>query len=213
MNIEALWGIRIRTPRLELRLPAEDELAAFFRVAEAGVHPPEEMPFAIPWTDTLTEEAFTSHHKGCWEAWSPDRWTCNLVTFLDGEPIGTQGIESEGFAATRTVETGSWLGQRHQRQGYGTEQRAAVLEFAFRGLGAETACSGALFPNVASQRISEKLGYRVTGIRELSPRGEPIKHYDYRLDRADWRSPVEVRIDGLEPALPLFGADARSATG
>ena len=210
MNIEPLWNIRVRTPRLELRLPTRDELRAFYRVAEAGVHPPEEMPFAVPWTDTLTEEAFASYHRGCWESWSPDRWSCNFVTFVAGEPIGTQGIESERFSETRTVETGSWLGQRHQGQGYGTEQRAAVLEFAFRGLGADTATSGALFPNVASQRISEKLGYRVTGVRELSPRGEPIKHYDYRLDRADWRSPVDVEIVGLEPALPLFGAAPRS---
>jgi RimJ/RimL family protein N-acetyltransferase len=206
VNIDALWSIRVRTPRLELRLPGEDELDAFYRVAAAGIHPPEEMPFGIAWTDSLTEEAFTSFHRGAWGEWSPERWQCNFVAFLDGEPIGTQGMESQSFAETRTVETGSWLGQRYQRKGYGTEQRAAVLEFAFRGLGAEVAMSGALFPNVASQHISEKLGYRVSGISELSPRGEPIQHYDYRLDREDWRCPIDVEIEGLEPALPLFGA-------
>jgi len=40
----------------------------------------------------------------------------------------------------------------------------------------------------------------------VSPRGEPIQHYDYRLDREDWRCPIDVEIEGLEPALPLFGA-------
>jgi RimJ/RimL family protein N-acetyltransferase len=206
VNLEPLWGIRLRTPRLELRLPTDDDLEELFRVAAAGIHPPEEMPFAVPWTDSLTEESFTSFHRAAWRDWSPERWQCNFVTFIAGEPIGTQGLESERFAETRTVETGSWLGRRYQRRGYGTEQRAAVLEFVFRELGAETAVSGALFPNIASQRISEKLGYRVTGTRELSPRGEPIEHYDYRLDRDGWRCPIDVGVTGLEPALPLFGA-------
>ena len=196
----------MRTPQLELRLPTEDELDAFYRVAAAGIHPPEEMPFAIAWTDTLDEDDFKSFHRGTWESWTPESWTCNFVTFLDGEPIGSQTIESRNFAAERTIGTGSWLGRAFQGRGYGTEQRAAVLQFAFAGLGAETAISGALFPNIASQRISEKLGYRVTGISEVAPRGEPVKHYDYRLDRADWRCPLEVRIEGLEAALPLFGA-------
>lgn len=206
MKIDALWSIRLRTPRLELRLPTESELEAFFRVAADGIHPPEEMPFGIAWTDSLTEESFTTFHRNAWRDWAPEKWQCNFVTFLDGEPIGTQGIEAENFAETRTVETGSWLGRSYQGKGYGTEQRAAVLEFAFRELGAEAAVSGALFPNIASQRISDKLGYRVTGISELSPRGEPIQHYDYRLDREDWRCPIDVRIEELEPALTLFGA-------
>ena len=40
---------------------------------------------------------------------------------------------------------------------------------------------------------------------ELAPRGEPIPHYDYRLEREDWRCPIAVEIEGLEAALPLFG--------
>ena len=208
MNIEPLWDIRLRTPRLELRLPTEAELDAFYRVAAGGIHAPDDMPFAIAWTDSLTEESFKSFHRGTWESWSPESWTCNFVTFLDGNPIGTQSIEARNFPEEKTVGTGSWLGEPYQGRGYGTEQRAAVLEFAFAGLGAATAISGALFPNIASQRISEKLGYRVTGISEVSPRGEPIRHYDYRLDRADWRCPIEVEIVGLEPALHLFGASS-----
>jgi RimJ/RimL family protein N-acetyltransferase len=206
VNVDALWAIQLHTPLLELRLPTEDELEELYGVAEAGIHPPDEMPFGIAWTDDLQHDAFVDFHRVAWRDWSPERWQCNFVTFLEGEPIGTQGVESENFAATRTFETGSWLGQSFQGKGYGTEQRTAVVEFAFRGLGAKAAVTGALFPNVASQRISEKLGYRVTGVSELSPRGEPIQHYDYRLDREDWRCPFGVEIEGLEPALPLFGA-------
>jgi RimJ/RimL family protein N-acetyltransferase len=206
VNLEALWEIRLRTPRLELRLPNEDELEALYRVAEAGVHPPGEMPFAVPWTDDLQHDAFIAFHRAAWDEWSPARWDCRFVTFLDGRVIGTQDVGAIDFAEKREVATGSWLGQRIQGQGLGTEQRAAVLEFVFRGLGAAAATSGALIHNVASQRISEKLGYRITGMRDIAPRGEPIPHYDYRIERTEWRCPIDVEVEGVEPALPLFGA-------
>lgn len=206
MKLEPLWGIRVRTPRLELRLPAEEDLVELFRVAEAGIHPPEEMPFFVPWTDDLQLGAFLEFHRGTWAAWRPEKWSLNLVTFLDGRPIGSQGIDGEDFAARREVVTGSWLGAPYQGKGIGTEQRAAVLQLAFGGLGAEAAVSGSLVHNIASQRVSEKLGYRTTGTRTVAPRGEPVEHYDYRLERRDWRCPTDVEITGLEPALPLFGA-------
>ena len=128
MDLGPLFALRLRTPRLELRLPTEDELLELFHVAEAGIHPPEEMPFEIPWTDTLAEDAFLAFHHEQRDHWSPERWACNFVTFLDGRVIGTQAIEAEGFAGERRVQTGSWLGQAFQRRGYGLEQRAAVLE-------------------------------------------------------------------------------------
>ena len=210
MNLEPLWELRLVTPRLVLRLPTEDELDRLFAVAEAGIHPPEEMPFAVAWTDDLHYEEFVAFHRAFWTGWTPEKWTCNFLTFLDGEPIGTQGLSAEDLAAKREVSTDSWIGTAFQGKGYGTEQRAAVLELAFRELGASAATSGALVHNIASQKVSEKLGYAVTGMSELAPRGEPVPHYDYRLEAADWRSPIPVEIVGLASCLPLFGAFPRS---
>jgi RimJ/RimL family protein N-acetyltransferase len=205
MDLAPLFGVRLRTPRLELRLPTDDELVDLYRVAAAGIHPPEEMPFAIPWTDNLAQDSFLAFHRSAREQWSPDRWSCHFGTFLDGRIIGSQSIESANFAVTREIDTGSWLGQAFQRRGYGFEQRAAVLELAFAGLGAQAANSGALVHNIASQRISEKLGYRRTGTREIAPRGAPVLHYDYRVEHEEWRCPIVMKIEGLEAALPLFG--------
>ena len=70
-------------------------------------------------------------------------------------------------------------------------------------LGAVDICPGWLDGNLSSRRVSEKLGYRETGISEMSPRGIPVPHHDLRLERKDWVSPFPVEIDGLEPALPL----------
>jgi RimJ/RimL family protein N-acetyltransferase len=206
MNIAPLWDLRVRTRRLELRLPTDDELVELFHLAERGIHPPEEMPFLVPWTDDLRLGAFLAFHRGAWKAWRPERWSLNLITFLDGEPIGSQALEAQDFTATREVGTGSWLGAPHQGKGIGTEQRAAVLELAFKGLGAEAAVSGSMIHNIGSQRVSEKLGYRLTGTHTIAPRGEPVEQYDFRLERGDWTCPVTVEITGLEASLPLFGA-------
>lgn len=66
-DVTPLLGLRLRTPRLELRLPAEDELAQLARVARQGVHPRDEMPFLIPWTDALDSpsfaEGFVRYHR------------------------------------------------------------------------------------------------------------------------------------------------------
>jgi RimJ/RimL family protein N-acetyltransferase len=206
VNVEALWEIRLRTPRLELRLPSEDELVELFRVAEGGIHPPEEMPFFVPWTDDLRLDTFLEYHHGTWTAWRPEQWLLNLFSFLDGRPIGSQGVGAEEFAVRREVETGSWLGAPYQGKGLGTEQRAAVLELAFAHLGARVALSGSIVHNLSSQRVSEKLGYRVTGSRTIAPRGEPVEHLDYRLEREGWTCPIPVEVEGIKAALPLFGA-------
>ena len=195
----SLAAIRLRTERLELRLASHDELVALGELAVAGIHPPEEMPFGIAWTDDVTVESFVAHHEEAVRVWRPEEWNLHLVVFRDGAPIGVQTITAREYAATREVSTGSFLGKDHQGQGYGTEQRAAVLELAFRGLGARAALSGALEGNIASMRVSEKLGYRVTGMSTISPRGVPVPHTDYRLDVADWPG-YPCDLEGVDPA-------------
>ena len=74
----------------------------------------------------------------------------------------------------REVSTGSWLGQRYQGQGLGTEMRAAVLHLAFTGLGAEFATSNTFTDNAASLGVSRKLGYLPDGIQRQVIRGRPV---------------------------------------
>jgi RimJ/RimL family protein N-acetyltransferase len=209
-ELAPLHWLRVRTPRLELRLGTHDELVALGRLAERGIHPPEEMPFAIAWTDAIGEtdflEEFLAYHEGSLADWSPASWSLNLLVWADGALAGTQGLLAERFAETRHVHTGSWLGAAYQRRGLGTEMRAAVLELAFRGLAAEVASSAWLEGNDSSRRVSEKLGYRVVGMEERSPRGVPVSTTAVELARADWRCPVDVELEGVEPCLELFGA-------
>jgi len=205
MDVSPLFGLRLRTPRLELRLPTREELEALREVALQGIHPREFMPFTVAWTDDAELAEFLDYHEMRRREWSRDAWHLELGVWLEDEPVGVQAIESTSFAKTRTVGTGSWLGQRFQRRGVGTEMRTAVLELAFRGLGAELARSGAIDGNVASLRVSEKLGYRIIGRGTVQPRGVDTPHTDVELRREDWQPPLAVELKGLATCLPLFG--------
>ncbi len=57
------------------------------------------------------------------------------------------------------MASGSWLTASAQGRGIGVEMRAAVLHLAFAGLGALEALTSAWEDNVASQRVSLRLGY------------------------------------------------------
>ena len=207
MNLEPLYGLRIRTPRLELRVPDDEELGRLYEVAAAGIHPPDEMPFGVAWTDELTRERFLEYHRTLRGSWTPTSWKFDLAVRADGELVGVQGLSADDFAETRVAGTGSWLGSPFQGGGIGTEMRAAVLELAFGPLGAVAVTSEAFVANAASRRVSEKLGYAVVGRNTLSPRGVPQPHVLLRLDRARWQgAPFPVEIEGAEPCLPLFGA-------
>lgn len=205
MDVSPLFDLRLRTPRLELRLPTDGELEELRAVALAGIHPAEFMPFSVAWTDDPELADFLAFHESRRSSWTAEEWHLELGVWLDGELVGSQGVGSERFATTRTVGTGSWLGKAFQGRGVGTEMRTAVLELAFRGLGAELARSGAVDGNAASLRVSEKLGYRIVGRGTVTPRGIEVGHTDVELRRGEWRPPLPVEIDRLEPCLALFG--------
>lgn len=141
-----LFGLVLRTPRLELRVPDLTRLAELAALATAGVHDPAVQPFLAAWTDQPPERiapAVLQWNWGTWAGWRPEKWELGLVVIADGRVAGTQSIEADDVATLREVGTGSWLGRAEHGRGYGTEMRAAVLELAFAGLGADFATSEA----------------------------------------------------------------------
>ncbi|WP_414943201.1 GNAT family N-acetyltransferase [Amycolatopsis sp. cmx-11-32] len=205
-----LVGLRLMTPRLELRLPSAEELGALAALAADGIHPPSAMPFLVPWTDRPSAEVargVIQHHWSRLGNWTPDDWSLNLTVLHSGVVVWQQTLGARDLAILREVGTGSWLGKRHQGQGIGTEMRAAVLHLAFAGLGAESAISGAFEDNLASQGISRKLGYRPDGLQRHAVRGGARTVRRLRLLRADWERcrSIPVTIDGLSLCRPLFG--------
>lgn len=212
-----LMGLRLSTPRLELRLPSEDELAELGELAAEGIHEPDRMPFLVPWTDLPPADRARSvvqHHWLRRGNWSPENWALNLVVLADDRVVGLQTVAARDFALLRQVSTASWLGARFQRQGIGTEMRAAVLHLAFAGLNAREAMSGAFEDNASSFTVSMKHGYEPDGVERHVVRGRPVAMRRLRLTRARWETHrhVPVSIAGLPSCLPMFGlSDGNSA--
>jgi len=205
-----LFDLRIRSARLELRLPTDDELVALAALARAGIHDAAEMPFAFPWSTKESprfEREFAQYHWGARASWRPADWSLDLMAVRGGRPIGMQGIFAREFATFRTVKTGSWLGRDFQGRGLGKEMRAAVLALAFDGLGAEVAKTEAFVVNTASAGVSRSLGYEPNGVGRLAPLGEPRDTLRFRMTREMWRSRERppVAIEGLEGCRELFG--------
>src|SRR5438128_11617574 len=118
------FGLVLRTPRLELRLPSSEQLVELGRLAAEGIHDPAEMPFLMPWTDVSPLDrarATIQYRWSTWGAWTPEAWTLDFTVLMDGVVVGTQDMTGRDFATLREVATGSWLGLKYHRQGIGTE--------------------------------------------------------------------------------------------
>ncbi len=205
-----LFDLRVRTPRLELRAPSDDDAVALASLAAEGIHDPASTPFSIPWTDQTSPQLERGALQFIWRSraeWTPEKWHLPLAVCFEGQPIGVQGVGGEQFVSVRSVETGSWLGQRFQGRGFGREMRAAVLHLAFAGLGAERAVSGAWHDNHPSIRVSRALGYEDNGEDVMLRRKEADRQLRFLMRRARWEATArtDISIEQLEPCLDLFG--------
>lgn len=207
-SIEEIWpqfGLRIRSGPLELAAIRDDDVPVLVDLAERGIHPPESMPFAFPWTDAPTTELARNMAVHYWRsrgANSPERWSLALVVRRDGRVVGIQAFATENYLVTRTGETGSWLGLEHQGQGTGTLMRQTMCAFLFDHLDAEEITSAAFVDNPASGAVSRKVGYSPNGQTREKRRDAELAISQRLVLRPSGliRSEHPLEVDGL-PAL------------
>lgn len=212
--VAAIWptfGLVIRTPRLVLRLPRESELPALAQAAR-DIAGPGEPRLQLPWM--YEPSPAMEHHlvQRYWRSlahWKPESWYLTMAVYMDDEPVGVQNIWANDFARARSVGTGSWITRSRQGKGVGTESRSAVLEFAFSCLGAGEAQTEYLHGNIASERVSRKLGYVNNGERLTFREGSgQITQYHLRLTRERWqqtRNGQRAVIAGFSRCASMFG--------
>ncbi|HUR76696.1 MAG TPA: GNAT family protein [Acidimicrobiales bacterium] len=204
-----LFDLSIRTPRVELRSPDDELVCRVVDVARKGIHDPGSMPFGVPWTDAESPEFERNSLKHYWKSradHNPDSWHLPFAVLIDGEPVGVQGVHADNFAKTRVAETGSWLGRAFQGRGIGQEMRAAVLHFAFAGLGAQRCTSGAWHDNGPSLGVSRALGYVENGDDIVLRRGSPDRQIRLLLTRDEWHSRRrdDIEISGLDACMEML---------
>jgi RimJ/RimL family protein N-acetyltransferase len=205
------FDLVVRTPRLTLRYPDDERAAALMDLAaSAGVHDPDFMPFAVPWTrfePPYLERQGMQHYWRTRSELKPEAWDLPLAVYEGDRLVGAQGVGAKAFLITRTVGTGSWLARPEQGRGIGKEMRAAVLHLAFDGLGAEVAVTSAFADNAASIGVTRSLGYVDNGWDVDEREGKAVRHQRFAMERASWEAlrRDDIEIDGLGRCLPVLG--------
>ena len=194
-----LHGLVLTTPDLVLRAMTEADALALAAVA------PDDLVFD-PERPSVGHDVEQSYwrHMGLWRT---DSWVLAFTVVHQGEPVGVQALEGKHFAVRRVVDSYSWLVRDARGRGIGKQMRAAVLELAFRGLGATHAVSEAYEDNAASLGVSHALGYNDNGVavERRDGKDETVMMQHLMLRAEEWTPPFPVTIEGLEPCLPLFG--------
>jgi RimJ/RimL family protein N-acetyltransferase len=206
-----LFDLRVVTPELELRY-IDDALAVeLVLLAAQGIHEPDFMPFATPWTDATSPELERNSMQWYWRCWaetSATRFHMPMAVVVDGCPVGTTSLDATDFPVLRQFESGSWLGRRFQGRGLGIELRRATLHLGFEGLGATLATTTAFFDNGPSLGVTRHLGYTPAGVCRKVRRGVSADSLQFEMTDEHWRRHVrrdDITIEGLEPCLPLLG--------
>jgi RimJ/RimL family protein N-acetyltransferase len=205
-----LFGLRVTTPRLELRYATQEDFAALVELADKGIHDPDYMPFSWAWTQVPQPEKGRTalrYYWSKWAQWSASEWHMMLAVVHEGRVIGVQDCAARKFPERREISSGSWLGRAHQGQGFGTEMRAGMLELAFAGLGARWAVSDAMVDNVPSLAVSRRLGYVDDGFDvAVGDKDAPRLLQRLRLTAEAWREhrTIEAEIHGLDGCRDMF---------
>lgn len=205
-----LFDLRVRTPRVELCYPDDDDLAVIAALAAEGIHDPDTMPFSVPWTRAESPALERAVLQFAWSRrahLAPESWALPLLVSEDGQAVGIQDVSAEQFSVTRSIETGSWLVRRAQGRGIGTEMRAAVLHLAFAGLGAVEAYSASFVDNPASEAVSRANGYEANGSVLSVREGSVVRSRRWVLTRERWlrQRRDDIDIVGLDACRELLG--------
>ena len=207
-----LFGLRLRTERLELRLPTDDELVELLDLARAGIHPPGEMPFGVAWSTIPSpafERGFLQHHWRMRATWSPD----GLEPQPPDRPRRRARSARRRSARRTSPSTGRWRPDR----GSAASSRAA-------GSARRCARRCSALPSTASGRASRRprpssTTRRRTRSRAPSatprtasaawrPRASRATTQNFRMTDELWRARPRppLAIEGLDACRDMFGA-------
>ena len=208
-----LSRLRVRTERLELRLPTGDELLELAALA------PEDLETDPAWATPpgAANPTATAVLQWYWRAlgeWRLDHWRLPLAVWCESELVGFQELEAERFRSLATVESSSWLVAKARGLGVGKEMRAAILNLAFAHLGARVATSGAWESNGPSLGVSRALGYADNGWFLHDHLGRVGRQRRVILEREQWDgSRWPTAVTGLDACRSWFGAPQPSSGG
>ena len=204
-----LFDLRVRTPRLTLRVARDEELLALAERVAGTLLASEQAAFMGAWAQLESpafEREFMRRHWRWRADWSAEDWRLPLGVYERDELLGGIDAWASDFPVLRSALTGSWLVPEARGRGLGKEARAAMLHLCFAGLGARVVRSVAHPDNAASVGVSRSLGYQEDGTStQLGGPGEAVEVVRFKLTRERWRPREDIELSGLEACADLFG--------
>ena len=178
--------MKIETDRLILRkLKASDwsdimEGAGDYEVSKWTMNIP------YPYSKRDAESFIKSTRK----SWGASDYLFCLELKSEKKVIGMMGVENIN-AFNGTAVTGSWITRKYWRQGFITEAKIAINDFAFDTLKLRRLNSDAIVSNAASNATQLKVGYKLEGMKRKAGRSRASgKIHDlniYGLLKEDWK--------------------------
>lgn len=208
-----LWapaGLVVIAGDLRLTPVSDSDLEPLVALVLEGIHPDDQMPFSFPWTAAPRDELprrFAQYHWGLRSTFQPGDFHLDLAVRRGNDLVGVQGFGGQSYPVLRTVETGSWLGQKHQGRGIGTRMRQAVCALLFDHLGAVRITSGAFVDNPASRSVSRKVGYRSNGQDHVERLGKAAELEKLVLEPLNLVRGEQVDVAGVQPLRHFLGVD------
>jgi RimJ/RimL family protein N-acetyltransferase len=212
----SLWplaGLRLRTDRMELRPPTDDDLPELADLYPHDVPFDPTLPVAAQGECARSRQAVLRHVWRSRAELDVTAWRLCFAAYHEGALVGQQDLKAVDFPTRRIVESSSWIGAEFRGRGLGKAMRAIVLHLAFEGFGARAAESESAEANDAALGVTRSLGYTPSGDTYSVHEGV-VEHMLWsRLTRERWALQRQgygtgpVTIEGLEPCLELLGLD------
>lgn len=187
---------QILTERCRLRYPNEADIAHTFDASRRpgfcdGMQwdPPEKPEELLP---------VLARHR---EAWREGRaYTFAVDSREDGERIGRISVRNvyPDRPDNHEWNIGFWVHPSRWGRGYATEMARAVVDFAFREMGASDVTAACATWNKASRRVLEKIGMRFVRVDEqgFKKNGQWVAEDSMEITRAMWEQDRRVRAVG-----------------
>lgn len=111
-----------------------------------------------------------------------------LLVCVDGEPVGTAGLELDN-GAVRSAELGYWIAPESHGNGYGSEAAELVTDYGFSQRGCHRITARVFEFNDASQGLLESLGFTEEGRQreQVFIDGEYQDIFWYGMLAEEWR--------------------------
>ena len=178
----------IETKRLILRKP---KISDWKDIVEGiGEYDIAKMLLKVPYPYKKKDaDDFIKRMIKTWKDKEPSDYLFFIELKSEKKVIGAIGIHRiDKFS--KTGETGSWINKKYWRNGYITEAKIAINNFAFNELKLRRLDSPVFRDNIASNATQLKMGYKFEGIkRKCSKSKASGKIHDiniYGLLKADW---------------------------